>query len=136
MRTPPAWIPPTPAPLQSHVPLPRPDLPLWSCFEQLGLLDRYESLISSVCYEHIEAHIVETCARKWGERMLQPLRDWMTNKIVPWMVMPYARGARTGEFSAWCRRGESTARCVIQRKRHDLCCRVSAQGLTSMYVRL
>lgn len=102
MRTPPAWIPPTPAPLQSHVPLPRPDLPLWSCFEQLGLLDRYESLISSVCYEHIEAHILETCTRKWGERMLQPLREWMTNKIVPWMVMPYARGARTGKLPVRC----------------------------------
>lgn len=99
-RTAPPWIPPTPAPLQSSLPIPRPDLPLWSSFEQLGMLDRYESLISSVCYEHIEAHILETCTRKWGERMLQPLREWMTNKIVPWMVMPYARGARTGKSLA------------------------------------
>ncbi|KZT73754.1 hypothetical protein DAEQUDRAFT_754204 [Daedalea quercina L-15889] len=94
---PPPWLPPTPPALQSPVPPPRPDLPLWSAFEQLGLLDRYESLISSVCYEHIEAHILETCSKRWGERMLQPLREWMTNRIVPWMVMPYARGARSAE---------------------------------------
>ncbi|OCH91244.1 hypothetical protein OBBRIDRAFT_887137 [Obba rivulosa] len=72
----------------------RPDVPLWSAFDQLGLLDRYESLISSVCYEHIEAHIQETCAGKWGEPMLARLREWMAEKIVPWMIMPYARGAR------------------------------------------
>lgn len=100
--TPPSWMPPTPAPLKSPVPLLRPDLPLWGSLEQLGLLDRYESLISSVCYEYIEAHILETCTRKWGERMLQPLREWMTNKIVPWMVMPYARGARSGKPPAHC----------------------------------
>lgn len=73
------------------------DLPLWTAFEHLGLLDRYESLISSVCYEHIETHILETCAEKWGTPMLNQLREWMTNKIVPWMVMPYARGARSGK---------------------------------------
>ncbi|KAH9841592.1 uncharacterized protein C8Q71DRAFT_737818 [Rhodofomes roseus] len=93
----PPWLPPTPPALQSLVPAPRPDLPLWGAFEQLGLLDRNESLISSVCYEHIEAHILGTCARRWSERMLQPMREWMTNKIVPWMVMPYARGARSAE---------------------------------------
>ncbi|OSX59891.1 hypothetical protein POSPLADRAFT_1149567 [Postia placenta MAD-698-R-SB12] len=91
--SPPPWAPPSLNPTQPM----RYDLPLWTAFEHLGLLDRYESLISSVCYEHIETHILETCAEKWGTPMLNQLREWMTNKIVPWMVMPYARGARSAE---------------------------------------
>ncbi|KAH9950660.1 hypothetical protein B0H21DRAFT_722720 [Amylocystis lapponica] len=89
--------PPWATPSQGQSVLARPDLPLWTAFETLGLLDRYESLISSVCYEHIEAHVLETCAGKWDEPMLIQLREWMANKIVPWMVMPYARGARNAE---------------------------------------
>lgn len=92
---PPPWpLPPELQP-QSSTPA-RPDLPLWTACEALGLLDRYESLIASVCYEHIETHVNETCAKKWDEAMLGRLRDWMAEKIVPWMVMPYARGARSG----------------------------------------
>ena len=30
-------------------------------FEELGLIDRYESVIAGVGYEHIEAHVLETC---------------------------------------------------------------------------
>jgi hypothetical protein len=74
------------------------DLRLWPSFELLGLADRYESLIASVCYEHIEMHVVETCAGKWDEPMLSQLREWMAEKVVPWMLLPYARGAKTG---AW-----------------------------------
>ncbi|KAL7280018.1 hypothetical protein ACG7TL_006431 [Trametes sanguinea] len=93
--SPPPWaiprdLPPTEQP-------PRPDYMLWMSCETLGLLERYESLISSVCYEHIEAHVHETCAKKWDEPMLPKLRDWMTEKIVPWMIMPYARGARSAD---------------------------------------
>ena len=72
----------------------RPDLPIWTACDTLGLLDRYESLIASVCYEYIEAHVMETCTKKWDESMLTVLREWMAEKVVPWMVMPYARGAR------------------------------------------
>lgn len=94
---PPPWaLPSDPQPSTSTAPA-RPDLPLWSACEALGLLDRYESLIASVCYEYIEAHVMETCARKWEESMLTYLREWMAEKVVPWMVMPYARGARSGE---------------------------------------
>lgn len=78
-------------------PLPRIDIPLWAAFEDLGLLDRYESLVSGVCHEYVEAHIIETCTKKWDEPMLYKTREWMADKIVPWMVMPYARGARTGK---------------------------------------
>jgi anaphase-promoting complex subunit 2 len=72
---------------------------LWPSFEVLGLADRYESLIASVCYEHIEAHVLETCAGKWDEPMLRELREWMADKVVPWMLLPYARGAKTSACS-------------------------------------
>jgi anaphase-promoting complex subunit 2 len=81
-----------------------PDIPasvqnskLWPAFELLGLADRYESLIAGVCYEHIEAHVLETCTGKWDELMLSMLRGWMADKVVPWMLLPYARGAKTSE---------------------------------------
>ncbi|KAI9465102.1 ubiquitin-protein ligase [Lactarius psammicola] len=73
------------------------DSRLWPSFELLGLADRYESLIASVCYEHIETHVLETCAGKWNEPMLSQLREWMAEKVVPWMLLPYARGAKTAE---------------------------------------
>lgn len=76
---------------------PRPDTSLWTAFEQLGLLDRYESLISGVCFERIETHILEKYTGKWSEPALAPLRAWMIDNVGPWMVMPYARGAKTSE---------------------------------------
>jgi anaphase-promoting complex subunit 2 len=68
---------------------------LWVAFETLGLVDRYESLVASVGYEHIEAHVVSTCTGKWSEPMLSGLRNWMADEMVPWMLLPYARGATT-----------------------------------------
>lgn len=38
------------------------DSRLWSSFETLGLTERYEALVASVCYEHIENHVVEVCS--------------------------------------------------------------------------
>ncbi|KAH9992043.1 ubiquitin-protein ligase [Russula vinacea] len=73
------------------------DSKLWPAFELLGLADRYESLIASVCYEHIEAHVLEMAAGKWDEPVLVRLREWMADKVVPWMLLPYARGAKTTE---------------------------------------
>ncbi|KAI0822342.1 ubiquitin-protein ligase [Trametes gibbosa] len=93
--TPPPWR--IPQSMAAMDPPPRPDHVLWTSCETLGLLERYESLISSTCYEHIEAHVNETCGKKWDEPMLAKLRGWMTEKIVPWMIMPYARGARSAE---------------------------------------
>ncbi len=78
-----------------NVPASVQDSKLWPSFEILGLADRYESLIASVCYEHIEAYVLETCAGKWDEPMLIKLREWMADKVVPWMLLPYARGAKT-----------------------------------------
>ncbi|KAJ3549516.1 hypothetical protein NM688_g5170 [Phlebia brevispora] len=75
----------------------RADEPLWNAFEQLGIQERYESSISSVCYEYIEQHILETCEKEWDKPMLSAMREWMTDNIVPWMILPYARGARNTE---------------------------------------
>ncbi|KAK1228790.1 hypothetical protein PQX77_008171 [Marasmius sp. AFHP31] len=76
---------------------PAPDLALWEAFETLGLLDRYESIIASVGYEHIEAHVLANCTGQWAEPMLEGLRTWMSDKIVPWMLLMYARGATSTE---------------------------------------
>jgi len=73
------------------------DPQLWSSFETLGLTERYEALVASVCYEHIESHVAEVCSGKWDEPMLTKLREWMADKVVPWMLLPYARGAKTAE---------------------------------------
>ena len=62
-------------------------------FEELGSIHGYESVISSVGYEYIEAHILETCAGQWGNTMLNVLRSW--DKVVPWMLAICARGAAT-----------------------------------------
>ncbi|KIJ92859.1 hypothetical protein K443DRAFT_112930 [Laccaria amethystina LaAM-08-1] len=64
-------------------------------FEELGLIDRYESVIASVGYEHIEAHVLETCTGQWGNTMLDVLRSWMSDKVVPWMLSVVAEEARS-----------------------------------------
>ncbi|ESK86927.1 anaphase-promoting complex subunit 2 [Moniliophthora roreri MCA 2997] len=76
---------------------PEPDYALWEAFETLGLLDRYESIIASVGYEHIEAHVLANCTGQWAKPMLESLRTWMSDKIVPWMLLMYARGATSTE---------------------------------------
>lgn len=75
---------------------PVPNVEMWQAFETIGLLDRYENIIASVGYEHIEAHVVTTCTGQWSEPMLGQLRKWMTDKVVPWMLLMYARNATTG----------------------------------------
>lgn len=66
----------------------------WKNFEILGLIDRYESVIASAGYEFIERHVLEMCAGRWDRPMLEELRTWMSNRIVPWMLNVYARGAQ------------------------------------------
>jgi anaphase-promoting complex subunit 2 len=70
---------------------------MWETFDRLGLLDRYENIIASVGYDHIEKHVLATCTGKWAEPVLESLRDWMSKVMVPWMVLMYARNAQTGE---------------------------------------
>lgn len=74
------------------------DRVLWQAFDTLSLIDRYETLIASIGYEFIESYVEETCAGKWSEPMLATLRAWMIDKIVPWMLYPFARGATNGNL--------------------------------------
>lgn len=76
------------------------DRVLWQAFDTLSLIDRYETLIASIGYEVIESHVVETCPRSWTKPMLGTLRTWMIDKIVPWMLYPFARGATNGNSSS------------------------------------
>ncbi|KIJ64413.1 hypothetical protein HYDPIDRAFT_175406 [Hydnomerulius pinastri MD-312] len=73
------------------------DRALWQAFDALSLIERYETLIASVGYEYIEAHVLEECIGKWAEPMLASLRSWMIDKIVPWMLWPFARGASNAD---------------------------------------
>ena len=77
---------------------PTPHGRMWAAIESLGLLDRYESIIASVGYEHIEAHVLATCTGQWEKPMLEELKNWMSDKMVTWMLLPYARGAKNGEL--------------------------------------
>ena len=49
-------------------------------------------------YEFIEDHVLKTCAGEWAKPMLEDLRVWMSEKVVPWMLHVYARGATSGSF--------------------------------------
>ena len=104
-----------------------PDRDLWTAIDQLGLLDRYESMVASVCYEMIEQQVKETCVGKWDEQVLSGLRSWMTNRIVPWMIFPYARNARTREFDSLLFSCCLTARCSAEETRTSL------QGIGSRF---
>ncbi|KAG5724840.1 Anaphase-promoting complex subunit 2 [Termitomyces sp. T112] len=72
---------------------------LWAAFETLGLLDRYEYIVASVGYEHIEQHVLDVCEGSWSKPMLEDLRSWMSDKMVSWMLLPYARGATSPEHA-------------------------------------
>ncbi|KXN84038.1 Anaphase-promoting complex subunit 2 [Leucoagaricus sp. SymC.cos] len=74
-----------------------PNAPIWQAFETLGLIDRYETIIATVGYEFIEQHVLETCTGEWSRPLLGELRDWMSDKVVPWMLLIYARGATNAE---------------------------------------
>ncbi|KAL1740891.1 hypothetical protein HDZ31DRAFT_46560 [Schizophyllum fasciatum] len=71
--------------------------PLWDTFELLGLVDRYESVIAAVGYEYIEDHVILSCTGNWEEPQLEKLRSWMTENLVEWMLLTYARDARSPE---------------------------------------
>jgi len=75
---------------------PQSNAALWKDFEMLGLIDRYESIIASVGYEFIEEYILTKCTGEWEKPMLEELRVWMSDRVVPWMLQVYARGASNG----------------------------------------
>ncbi|KAJ3503214.1 hypothetical protein NLJ89_g8534 [Agrocybe chaxingu] len=69
----------------------------WRNFDFLGMMDRYESIIASVGYEYIEQHVLDTCTGEWSKPMLEVLRTWMSDRVVPWMLHVYARGAKSAD---------------------------------------
>jgi anaphase-promoting complex subunit 2 len=68
---------------------------LFPLLETLGLLDRFESLMSGIVYDEIEKKVAETCPKVWTVAQLSQLRDWLKQTVVPWLASPYARGAKT-----------------------------------------
>jgi anaphase-promoting complex subunit 2 len=50
-------------------------------------------MIASVGYEFIEEYVLETCMGQWAKPMLEDLRVWKSEKVAPWMLHVYARGA-------------------------------------------
>ena len=47
-------------------------------------------------YEFIEDYVLKMCTGEWAKPMLDDLRVWMSEKVVPWMLHVYARGATSG----------------------------------------
>ena len=74
---------------------------IWKNIEVLGLIDRYETIIASVGYEFIEDYVLKTCTGEWAKPMWEDLRVWMSEKVVPWMLHVYARGATNGLVSVF-----------------------------------
>ncbi|KXN81809.1 ISWI chromatin-remodeling complex ATPase ISW1 [Leucoagaricus sp. SymC.cos] len=50
-------------------------------------------IIATIGYEFPEQHVLETCAGEWSRPLLGELRDWMSDKVVPWMLLICARSA-------------------------------------------
>lgn len=74
--------------------------PLFQSLDTLGLLDRYESLLSGVVYHQIERRVSETCPKEWEQPQLASLRGWLRETVVPWLAGPYARGSKTGKSTS------------------------------------
>ena len=117
--TPPEWLVRL-FPLPPDGQFARADALLWAAFDRLGMQERYESLISGVCYEYIETHILETCEKEWDQPMLATTREWMIDNIVPWMVLPYARNARNREISFLLFRNDRLTRLSSRGKKTNV----------------
>ncbi|KXN82206.1 hypothetical protein AN958_02921 [Leucoagaricus sp. SymC.cos] len=54
-------------------------------------------IIPTVDYEFIEKYVFETCDGEWSRPLLGELRDWTSDRIVPWMLLICARSASNAE---------------------------------------
>ena len=93
----------------------------WNAAEMLGLMDRYDSIIASVGYEHIEAHVLSTCAGQWAKPVLADLKNWMADKMIPWMLVTYARHAQTSSYFVHLFSFNTYGRFFSQRKKYGIC---------------
>ena len=75
---------------------------VWTNIDVLGLLDRYESVISSAAFESIEKKVAEMCPGRWDQRMLSDLRLWMSQTVVQWLLKVFVRSTDPSEsVSVW-----------------------------------
>ncbi|KDQ20938.1 hypothetical protein BOTBODRAFT_142345 [Botryobasidium botryosum FD-172 SS1] len=69
-------------------------------FEQIntfGVSEDFENIITNVLYEEIRVRVMDTCPGEWEESMLPGLREWFTQKALPWIAGMYASGAPNEE---------------------------------------
>ncbi|ELU44000.1 ubiquitin-protein ligase [Rhizoctonia solani AG-1 IA] len=79
--------------LRSTLAAPALDPRLFPILDVMGLLQDHEALVASVIHEAIEKRVKEVCEEDNGETsVLQTVKNWFTESVVPWMAMTYGRG--------------------------------------------
>ncbi|KDN51945.1 hypothetical protein RSAG8_00496, partial [Rhizoctonia solani AG-8 WAC10335] len=79
--------------LRSTLAAPALDPRLFPILDVMGLLQDHEALVASVIHEAIEKRVKEVCEEDTGETsVLQIVKNWFTESVVPWMAMTYGRG--------------------------------------------
>ncbi|KAG8718844.1 hypothetical protein FRC08_004268 [Ceratobasidium sp. 394] len=90
---PPGFLPAFHALLRSTLEAPALDTRLFPTLDVMGLLQDHESLVASVINEAIERRVKEVAEAADGETsVLQTVKDWFTESVVPWMAVTYGRG--------------------------------------------
>ncbi|KAF8682314.1 Anaphase promoting complex (APC) subunit 2 [Rhizoctonia solani] len=86
--------------LRSTLAAPALDPRLFPILDVMGLLQDHEALVASVIHEAIEKRVKEVCEEDNGETsVLQTVKNWFTESVVPWMAMTYGRGLTDGKTS-------------------------------------
>lgn len=79
--------------LRSTLASPALDARLFPTLDLMGLLQDHEALVASVIHEAIEKRVKEVAAEDNGENsVLQIVKNWFTESVVPWMAVTYGRG--------------------------------------------
>ncbi|CAE6344053.1 unnamed protein product [Rhizoctonia solani] len=79
--------------LRSTLAAPVLDPRLFPILDVMGLLQDHEALVANVIHEAIEKRVKEVCEEDAGETsVLQIVKNWFTESVVPWMAMTYGRG--------------------------------------------
>ncbi|CAE6523694.1 unnamed protein product [Rhizoctonia solani] len=79
--------------LRSTLAAPALDPRLFPILDVMGLLQDHEALVANVIHEAIDKRVKEVCEEDTGETsVLQIVKSWFTESVVPWMAMTYGRG--------------------------------------------
>ncbi|KAJ1310042.1 hypothetical protein OPQ81_006795 [Rhizoctonia solani] len=79
--------------LRSTLAAPALDPRLFPILDVMGLLQDHEALVANVIHEAIDKRVKEVCEEDTGETsVLQIVKNWFTESVVPWMAMTYGRG--------------------------------------------